>query len=692
MPQFFTGTSAIFRLLILIILSAGVFWSQPNSLSAQQDQQPQEKKLDVSHVRAGLPGGIRKFSPGHWGLMKSEVANPSKEAKEALSVIYFDVDPGIQFGRRIWVPPNSSRTTWIPVLIPKNIISEENRRGEFITATANVMLLDQSGEMERVLRPEGRQLANKSFFSVDTEKPITIQIADATIDETPVAYDLSEDEIASHMLKSMRFSRGYGDTIPNLSDDRAPIVPALFESADQIVIRGNRLANDAPGRTAIRQWVQNGGRLWMMLDTMDEQTCRRLLGDAFKVEYVDRVGLIKFQSKFISPRSLKANKGKKIGSSSSLESRLQEHEYPVQFVRTIVDDCEVVATINGWPSIFKMNLGQGSILFTTIGARAFVRERAASENPRGMEKALFLPRTELKSIGYVLYAKEISPVVSMSIFAPLVERSIGYQVPGRRLILVILGAFCLGLMLIGFWLAKYNRLGQLIWVAPVSALAATVPLVAMGMASKHAIPPTVVEAQFIETTHAGDDLYVRGLAGVFHNEAGDRPFLSKSASLFLPDRTGIKDTWRMVWKDLDNWQWENVSMPSGLRLVPYTTTIHSADPMRVYGTFGPAGFVGNLESSLTNVKDVIVASSTHVSLGIELDADTLSGPTENSLAPGQYTAESLLDDDQIQHQEIYRSMMDFDLAERLNAGNPGEVLVIDSQTDKSSAAAAGSVS
>ena len=381
------------------------------------------------------------MTPGHWGVMKTTVSNPSDQDREALSIVYFDADPGLQFGRRVWLPANSRRAVWIPVLIPENIIPEniipeniipdEQQRGEYVTAIANVMLLDESGDKERILTPDWRQLAIRSNFFVDkTGEPITVQITGESNSPAPVVGGFSEDQISGETFRTMRIFLGLGNSVPELIDPRVPIVPALLESADQLIVRGNRLATDAPGRTAIRQWVQKGGRLWIMLDSVEEETCQRLLGDACDFEYVDRVGLVNFQSKFSEGLSGPQN-STRFDLRSSNDGGIQEHEHPVEFVRVIVDDCETIATIDGWPSIFKKDFGQGTILFTTVGPRAFSRERQSGEYPRGMEGAVLLPRPELEIVAGVLFAKRNVSVVAGSKLEPLIERGIGYQVPGR---------------------------------------------------------------------------------------------------------------------------------------------------------------------------------------------------------------------------------------------------------------------
>lgn len=646
---------------LCVLVSSCSLGASCGLISAQDTQQTAGDEPDVRQIRYGISGGIRKLKPGSWGLMRTEVSNPSNQDREALSVVFFDSDPGVQFGRRIWVPARSSRVFWIPVLVPEDVADGEQRSSEFYTANANIMAFDESGEEERVLRVEGEQLAIQVPFSVDTTgRPIIAMVSDGTNASEKVLANFTDDQVFEEVLTNMKVARKLGQSLPNVRDPRVPVVPGLIGSANQLIVRGDRLAKDIPGRTAIRQWVQQGGRLWVMLDTMDEETCQLLLGDAFDIEYVDQVGLVNFQTN-LARVSLDPNQAQK---SNKLQP--QEHDHPVNFVRAIVDDCETIATINGWPAIFKKDFGRGTIVFTTIGHRAFVREKRQGERLRGMEGLALLPRAELNVVSDLLFSEEGPPVVSAATFEPLIERGVGYQVPGRGLILVVLFGFCIGLSLLGVWLSKVNRMGHLIWIVPAATALAALPLVAVGNATQQAIPPTAVEAQFIEVPPSSDDLAVTGLAGVYDNQSGPREFASRSTSLFFPDRTGVNGTWRMVWEDLDSWQWENVSLPSGLRHVPFTSTIHSTDPYRAYGTFGPDGFYGELECPLDNVRDVIIASSTHVSLAIEQDDGKLKEAAGGTLDPGNYLAGGLLTDEQISHQKVFRNIMDFGLGRGIN--------------------------
>ena len=51
-----------------------------------------------------------------------------------------------------------------------------------------------------------------------------------------------------------------------------------FDGIDHFVLAGNRLAQDPAGARAVRQWVERGGTLWVMLDLVDPETVAPIFG------------------------------------------------------------------------------------------------------------------------------------------------------------------------------------------------------------------------------------------------------------------------------------------------------------------------------------------------------------------------------------------------------------------------------
>src|SRR5262249_33037868 len=111
-------------------------------------------------------GGVNVYVPGKWGLLNLEVVNPLPEPHELLSTTYFEGQPTLQFGRRIWVPARSRLRTWQPVLAPE------------ITAPVNEIefhsLVLKSGAEDKVAaREDTGQVLHSGLLPVDLEKQIT---------------------------------------------------------------------------------------------------------------------------------------------------------------------------------------------------------------------------------------------------------------------------------------------------------------------------------------------------------------------------------------------------------------------------------------------------------------------------------------------------------------------------------------
>jgi len=68
-----------------------------------------------------------------------------------------------------------------------------------------------------------------------------------------------------------------------------------------------------------------------------------------------------------------------------------EYEEPVDFVRVIPEQAEVLCTIEGWPAAFRMSYGSGRILVTTLAALAARMEPRYRLAPRMDARACWGP-------------------------------------------------------------------------------------------------------------------------------------------------------------------------------------------------------------------------------------------------------------------------------------------------------------
>src|SRR5262249_37604377 len=147
---------------------------------------------------------------------------------------------------------------------------------------------------------------------------------------------------------------GLPEHVSIVAEGLLPPTPEAFEGVDHVVLASNRLGADPTGKAVLRRWVEQGGRLWVMLDLVDPAVITAILGDDADFQVVDRVGLTS-----VSVRRQKDD---------ALLSATREFEKPVELVRVIPGASDQVQhTVNGWPASFVRSLGRGRVVFTTLG-------------------------------------------------------------------------------------------------------------------------------------------------------------------------------------------------------------------------------------------------------------------------------------------------------------------------------------
>src|SRR5262249_26665633 len=195
--------------------------------------------------------------------------------------------------------------------------------------------------------------------------------------------------------------------------------PKAFDGIDHFVLASGRIKNDRTGMQALRQWLEQGGKLWVMLDRVEPDAIAPLLGDALDFQVVDRVSLTTI--KIETPgNGLPAPKP-------------QQHEQPVDFVRVLLPPQEsVVHTINGWPVWFSRMVGRGKVVFTTLAPRGWYTQETPKEPPLPYDNSpMELLVDELQMSPEDPYRVEA--------FRPGLIEEIGYSVVNRATVGLVFG-------------------------------------------------------------------------------------------------------------------------------------------------------------------------------------------------------------------------------------------------------------
>lgn len=589
--------------------------------------------------RLGQFSGIGYYVPQKWGLLKTELVNPTDEPVELLATSYFDGDPNLQYGREFWIPPRAIRRDTYPIFAPARL-AQGGRATE-----VHSLLFDRTGSGEvMITRPSGPVL-HTDRVPVLYATTITGMISDRG------RADARDDPHSYEAAVAMRLSFGLTRRVIVMEERFLPPTPESLEGLGQLILVNDGIARDAAGLSAVRRWVQAGGKLWIMLDEVDRETVDLLLGDTLDWQVVDRVPLTEVTFEAVESRREDL---------TAYETR--HFDDPVDLLQVIATDVEVLQTVNGWPVSFWKDFGRGAILLTALEARAWIHswEEGRSMSEDIEERSTFVADPPLRDIGRRFFRPPSAPPVEVEKFEPFLSEQIGYEIIGRGQVTAVLGAFCGALLVAGLWFAQQGRLQRLGWFGPTASLAAAVVLVATGMQSRRSVPPAVAVAQYVDVVPDLEEVRSAGLVAMYNPQESDERIGALQGGIFRPDLSGLENTTkRMLWTDFDAWHWENLSLPSGTRMAPYETFIKLDAPMQVTGTFGPNGFEGRLAAGpFSRFEDAVVVRNVNQRMAARMAEDgSFTAGRDDVLAVGEYLRANVFGDEQRRRQGVYRALL-----------------------------------
>jgi len=604
------------------------------SVRAQGDGEP----LQLQGVALG---GTRTSVTEAWGTAYVTVANTSATAREARVVLFYQNQPDVQFGRDLWVPAGSAMTAWLPIGPAPAARSQIGRELE-------ILLFERTGGQNRlVLPPSDERVRTRAFF-YRSRTPTTALFVDLSPDD-PSAITRADTAPGEALLFAhiIRHVNGMPEQMSVVTDGYLPPTPEAFDGIDQVILAGNRLRHDPPGRAALRQWVEQGGRLLVMLDQVDPEVIAPIFGRDLHLQVIDRVSL----TTVVIHRAR----------DGSAAATAPEFERPVDFVRVVPTAGAVVPyTVNGWPASFVLQVGRGKVVFTTLGPRGWHRPRRAGESRSPYERRPDLPvaHLPLEDVAAELRPRTGPTAPSADDLRPLLTEEIGYTIVNRRTAAAILGGFVLALAALAFGLRRARRPENVGWLAPAAALGAAGLFIGLGEGSRRSVPPTVAVVEVVDAVPSTGELAVNGLFAVYQPSSGPALLATRDGALLDLDQEGLEgQTRRRMQVDQEAWHWENISLPAGVRSGPFRYTAPAVG-MRVVARFGASGVEGRLNSgAFVNPSDALITSSGRefIAAGLGADGQFAAGLVD-MLPAGQFLPGSVLSDRQQRRQEVYRQL------------------------------------
>lgn len=262
----------------------------------------------------------------------------------------------------------------------------------------------------------------------------------------------------------------------------------------------------------------------------------------------------------------------------------------------------------------------------------------------------FFVVSPMKEIASEFFSPRESPTLDTRVFEPHVTEYVGNSVPSRLLITGLLAGF--GALLVGLGAVLW-RAGCLEWLGaagPALAIGVSAILMFVGLAQRRSIPPIVASVHFVEPLPGTDDLRISGVTDIYAPAAATTAIASQSGGWIMPDREEHEgQTARMVWTDMEAWEWQNLPPKYGQRLGRFSTAMATASTKRIEArvTFGKDGLTGHMNTQgVSHPADAVLATQ-NGRIGVELSADgSFQALASQVFSDEQYIAAELLTDEQ----------------------------------------------
>jgi hypothetical protein len=578
------------------------------------------------------PSGVRRFEPGTWSTLAITAWNRTDADTNELVSVFVGNNSSLQFARRFWLPAGTRRQTFVPILIPKtSSIDPSQSQSASPQIDASIIRVDETDGGETYKGGSSQQHISKTPLALDysvTKSGLLLhrQLPDGT------GYGPAEDWNAYEMAYKAREAAVDSRIMIDFGTDFLPPYPTTLDSLDQMVISGDRILDDSAGLANLRHWLYRGGRVWIMLDQTSMETVTALLGNEARCSVVDRVEMNEFLLEDVT---------------SEEAPHAWSSEVPVEMLRVFAGTDDIHCLVNGWPAAFWQKVGDGEVLFTTLGPRGWVESGNATLPLRSMAVRFFQPRDEV--------------VVDATDMGSMLSDQIGYRIPSRGLAALILGLNSLALLSFGSWWAWRKKLERLAWFVPGAALATSAVFLFVGSRNTVAVPSTVATGQVVRVSYATNESYIAAVTAVYSQESGDLELIAANGTLATINTDNVQGTInRLVWDDDGKSRWANLHQPSGVvRYIESKRTVTHAEPRLARGTFDETGFHGILVGiDVATCEDALIAVAPARACAVSLDSSgSFHVGLRDVLAEDQYISDGLMSDAQRSRQELLRRLL-----------------------------------
>jgi hypothetical protein len=539
--------------------------------------------------------------------------------------------------RRVEVPPGRTQTYELNL----RILPTYDKKLVEAVVTLNViengreiMVLRGDDPVTQTLTTEINSASSRTAIALDTE-PMDVQFWRYPPQEIHGSYE---------MVIATRVDSSLSRACMTLDGFPLPVHLSDWKGIDLLVIAKEDVLKDGSSIAAMQQFLHSGGRIWVMLDKVDTRLIEPLLAADQQCQTVDSFEANRFVIEVTGATDY------------SIEDRTYDSDRAVQVKRVLQTGGRVTHRIDGWPAAIWYPVSRGELLVTTIESHGWLKRRTTQSSNDPLYNSNFgLPVWGGTFANEVHNPKADLMLENKEIEYPLSR--IGNPTVPRGLVTTVLACFCGLLALVGGWRWMAGELRWMGLLAPVFALAASIPLLIAAVAQRREMPDMVSILQIVEYGPRNSGL-MREKAAVYSSSSRNMELTSDSDGYALPSATIGSGIRKLTTENFEKWKLSNEAWPPGTWR--YSTEATTADgPYSARASLNSQGLTVEVpENFSARIEDAVISYAPGIPCLGKNSPSNKSWLMDGSLPAGgdRWSSESFVSEEQLRRASVYRDL------------------------------------